>query len=148
MPDAVLAGVLGVKVASLADFDRWAAIQRRQPFPLNVTAEAWKPTRSNEQNAYLFGVCYPPIAEAKGYDVNDLHEFMCGTHFGWVDKPCPKTPRNPEGLESRPFRTTTRDENGQRNVLGTVEFSDFVETVSRVAAHVGVYIPQPNEAAA
>lgn len=134
---------------------RQAAAQRIAAFiesalpgkPLRVTVEVAKRKRSDPQNAYLFGVCYPLLTKAMGYDADDIHEYMCGRHFGWVDKPCPKTPRNPEGLESRPFRTTTRDENGQRNVLGTVEFSDFVETVSRVAAHAGVYIPQPNEAA-
>lgn len=112
---------------------------------LVVTVAARKKGRSHEANAYLFGVAYPPIAEAKGYSVADIHEFMCGTHFGWVDKPCPKTPRNPEGLESVPFRSTTKDENGKRNVLSTTEFSDFVETVKRVAAHAGVYVPEPNE---
>jgi len=132
---------------------RQAAAQRIAAFiesalpgkPLRVTVEAAKRERTDPQNAYLFGVAYPPIAEAKGYSVDDIHEFMCGTHFGWVDKPRPKSPRNPEGLESRPFRTTTRDENGKRNVLGTVEFSDFVETVKRVAAQVGIYVPEPNE---
>jgi hypothetical protein len=132
---------------------RQAAAQRIAAFilsalpgkPLRVTVEKAKRQRSDPQNSYLFGVAYPLLAEAKGYEVNEIHEFMCGTHFGWVDKPCPKTPRNPEGLESKPFRTTTKDENGKRDVLGTVEFSDFVETVKRIAAHAGVYVPDPNE---
>lgn len=132
---------------------RQAAAQRIAAFilsalpgkPLRVTVEKAKRQRSDAQNSYLFGVAYPPIAQAKGYSVDDIHEFMCGTHFGWVDKPCPKTPRNPDGLESRPFRSTTRDETGKRNVLGTVEFSDFVETVKRIAAQAGIYVPDPNE---
>jgi hypothetical protein len=132
---------------------RQAAAQRIAAFiesalpgkPLRVTVEKAKRQRSDPQNNYLFGVAYPLLVEAKGYEVNDIHEFMCGTHFGWVDKPCPKTPRNPEGLESKPFRSTTRDETGKRNVLGTVEFSEFVETVKRVAAQAGIYIPDPNE---
>ena len=95
----------------------------------------------NEQNALLFGVVYPPIAEAMGYEVEDIHEYMLGRHFGWVDAKVPKTPRNPEGLESRPFRTTTRDENGKRNVLSTVEFSKFLDTGERVAAQAGVFVP-------
>lgn len=113
---------------------------------LTVTIAVRKRSRSNEANAYLFGVCYPVIAEAKGYSVDEIHEFMCGTHFGWVDVVCPKTPRNPEGLASRPFRTTTRDENGKRDVLSKMEFARFVdETVFRIAAQAGVYIPAPNE---
>ena len=135
---------------------RQAAAQRIAAFiesalpgkPLRVTVEVAKRKRSDPQNAYLFGVAYPLLVDAKGYPVSEIHEFMCGTHFGWVDRPCPKTPRNPEGIESKPFRTTTTDENGKRDVLGTVAFSDFVETVKRIAAHAGVYIPDPNEAAA
>lgn len=101
--------------------------------------------RTSEQNAYLFGVCYPPIAAAKGYDVADIHEWMCGTHFGWVERKVPKTPRNPDGVESVPFRTTTRDENGKRAVLKKAQFSEFVETVMRIAALAGVLIPEPTQ---
>ena len=113
---------------------------------LSVSVAVRKRTRSNEANAYLFGVAYPAIAQAKGYSVDEIHTFMCGTHFGWVDEKCPKTPRNPEGLASRPFRTTTRDENGKRDVLSKAEFARFVdETVFRIAAQAGVYIPGPGE---
>jgi len=114
--------------------------------PIDWQCEAWKATRSNEQNALLFGVIYPPIAEAMGYEVEAIHEFMCGTHFGWVDAKVPKTPRNPEGIESRPFRTTTRDENGKRNVLKADEFSKFIDTVERIAAKAGVFIPMERAA--
>lgn len=130
-------------VCTPAEFDRWCQVAQKQPFPLDVSAKPWKPSRSSEQNAYLFGVCYPPLAEAKGYTVDDIHEWMCGTHFGWVDRTCPKTPRNPEGIESVPFRTTTRDENGKRSVLNKTEFSRFVATVQRIAAMAGVFIPDP-----
>lgn len=135
---------------------REAAAQRIAAFiisalpgkPLRVTVEAAKRERTDPQNAYLFGVAYPLLVEAKGYPVGEIHEFMCGTHFGWVDRPCPKTPRNPEGLESKPFRTTTTDENGKRDVLDTAAFSKFVDTVQRIAAQAGVFIPDPQKAAA
>lgn len=109
--------------------------------PVDWACEKWKPTRSNAQNALLFGVVYPPIADAMGYTVEDIHEYMLGRHFGWVDHKVPKTPRNPEGIESRPFRTTTRDENGKRNVLKADEFSKFLDTVERIAAQAGVFVP-------
>lgn len=132
---------------------RQAAAQRIAAFiesalpgkPLRVTVEIAKRQRTDPQNHYLFGVAYPLLTKAMGYDAGDVHEYMCGRHFGWVDKPCPKTPRNPEGIESKPFRTTTTDENGKRDVLGTIQFSEFVETVKRIAAHAGVYVPDPNE---
>ena len=129
-----------MKLATQAERDRYCAFLQAQPLPLEVSSKPWKKTRSNEQNALLFGVVYPPIAEAMGYTVEDIHEYMLGRHFGWVDAKVPKTPRNPEGLESRPFRTTTRDENGKRNVLSTVEFSKFLDTVERVAAQAGVFV--------
>lgn len=132
---------MSLKVSSAVEFDRWAVLVKARGFPQSVSADPWKPTRSNEQNAYLFGACYPPLAQVKGYTVDEIHEWMCGTHFGWVDKPCPKTPRNPEGVESVPFRTTTRNEEGKRDVLKTAEFSAFVDTVQRIAAHAGVFIP-------
>ena len=34
-----------------------------------------------------------------GYSVEDVHEYMLGRHFGWVDHKVPKTPRNPEGIQ-------------------------------------------------
>ena len=130
-----------MKITSEAELERFIAYMRQQQRPLDVSCAPWKATRSNEQNALLFGVVYPPIADAMGYEVEAIHEYMLGAHFGWVDHKVPKTPRNPEGIESRPFRTTTRDENGKRNVLKSDEFSKFIETVERIAAKAGVFIP-------
>jgi len=121
--------------------NRWLAFVMAQALPLDVECKPHKCTRSSEQNRLLFGFVYPPIAEAMGYEVADVHEYMLGIHFGWVDVKVPKTPRNPEGIESRPFRTTTKDENGKRNVLRKAEFSKFLETVERIAAKAGVFIP-------
>lgn len=137
---------------------RQAAAQRIAAFiesalpgkPLRVTVELKedKPQREDRsiaQNNYLFGVAYPPIAEAMGYEVAAIHEFMCGTRWGWVDKRVPKTPRNPEGIESVPFRSTTRNEHGKRNVISKAEFSKFVDgTVFRIAAQAGVFVPAPD----
>lgn len=129
------------KLATASERDRWVKFLLAQPLPIEVDYQPYKRTRTNEQNALLFGVVYPPIAAAMGYEVADVHEYMLGRHFGWVDRKVPKTPRNPEGFESVPFRTTTRDEHGKRNVLTTAEFSRFVETVDRIAAQAGVFVP-------
>ena len=134
------------KLATAAERDRWVQFLMQQALPLSVECKPWKRTRSTEQNALLFGAVYPPIAEAMGYDVDDVHTYMCGNFFGWVDKSVPKTPRNPEGIESRPFRTTTRDESGRRNVLTAAEFSKFLDTVDRIAAQAGVYVPREQTA--
>ena len=128
--------------------ERWVAFLQQQPLPLDVSAEKAKARRTTAHNAYLFGVAYPPIAEATGFEVGGdgrsggLHEYCCGEFFGWVDKAVPKTPRNPSGIESVPFRTTTRDEHGRRDVVPGDVFGRFVETVYLIAAEAGVYIGQ------
>lgn len=131
-----------MKLATENERTRWLAFVQQQKLPLEVSCKPWKRSRSNEQNALLFAGYYPPIAEHMGYEVEAIHEFMCGTHFGWVDKKVPKTPRNPEGIVSVPFRTTTRDHNGKRDVLKVEEFNKFLGTVERIAAQAGVFIPE------
>jgi hypothetical protein len=125
---------------------RWIVFMQAQPLPLTADCAKWKPTRSNAQNDLLFGVLYPPIADAMGYPVhgdNGIHAFMCGTFFGWTDVKVPKTPRNPEGIASEPIRSTTRTgwHSGKRNVIDKATFARFLETVDRIAAQAGVFIP-------
>lgn len=121
---------------------RFLAFVQTQALPLEVSVGPLKNSRTSQQNRYLFGICYPPIAEAMGYSVDDVHEYLLGRHFGWVDVKVPKTPRNPAGIESRPFRTTTTDENGKRSLLSKEEFAKYVNTVHQVAAQAGVFIAE------
>lgn len=135
-----------MKISTESERTRLHAFIDAQPLPLDVECKPWKPTRSNEQNNLLFGVIYPPIAEAMGYEVdgdNGIHAFMCGTFFGWVDVSVPKTPRNPEGIASEPRRSTTREgwDKGKRNVIDKATFTKFVDMVDRIAAKAGVFIP-------
>lgn len=123
------------------EWARWCMFALAQGFPLDLSAKPYKPTRTSEQNAYLWGVCYATLGPVMGYDAEDLHEYFCGRMFGWKDTKVPKTPRNPEGLASVPIRTTTRDADGKRSTLSKKEFSDFVDMVHRVAAGAGVFIP-------
>lgn len=133
---------------SETDRARFIAFMQQQPLPLTADCSKWKPTRSNEQNALLFGVMYPPIAEAMGYSVPDIHEYMCGTFFGWQDVRVPKTPRNPDGVASEPIRSTTRAgwNCGKRDVIDKPTFSRFLELVDRTAAQAGVFIPMEQAA--
>lgn len=135
-----------MKLSTEHDRTRWLAFVHAQSLPIDVECKPWRKSRTNEQNALLFGVIYPPISEAMGYPVdgdNGIHAFMCGTHFGWVDAKVPKTPRNPDGIASEPRRSTTREgwHRGKRSVLTTTEFSAFLDTVERIAAQAGVFIP-------
>jgi hypothetical protein len=109
-----------------------------------VTIEPAK-TRSNAQNAYLWGVPYRLISDKTGYEVEEVHEYMLGRYFGWKDKRVPKTPRNPSGVESVPVRTTTTDEHGKRSVMTPMVFSDYVDFIQRFAAlKLGLVIPDPD----
>ena len=111
-----------------------------------VTVEPVKETRTLSQNAYLWGVCYPLMSERSGYEVAELHEYLLGEFYGWVEKRVPKKPSNPKGTESVPRRTTTKNEAGERAVLSTKEFADFVDFVQRIAAEkMMLVIPSPDE---
>jgi len=110
-----------------------------------VSAEPVKDSRSTSQNAYLWAVPYKMISEATGYEVDEVHEYMLGRHFGWKDKRVPKTPRTPEGVVSVPMRTTTTDEHGKRSVLSKEAFSEYVDFIQRFGAiKLGLVIPDPD----
>jgi hypothetical protein len=127
---ALAAGIL----ASLDELVAW-----------KVTVEPVRHTRSLSQNAYLWAVPYKMLAEHTGYEPEELHEYFCGCVFGWKDKRVPKTPRNPEGIESVPVRTTTTDEQGKRSVLSAQAFSEFVAYIQRFAAmKCGIIVPDPD----
>jgi hypothetical protein len=135
-----------VKLTNAQQRDRWIAYVQAMPLPVEASCAPWKPTRSNTQNNLLFGVMYPPIAAHTGYEVGGdgngggIHEWMCGTFFGWVEKRVPKTPTNPEGVESVPFRTTTRGPDGKRDVMKAADFAKFLDHVERMAAKAGVFV--------
>lgn len=135
-----------MKLSTQSDRARWLAFVEAQPLPLEVECKRWRKSRSKEQNDLLFGVLYPPIADAMGYPVdgdNGIHAFMCGTFFGWVDVKVPKTPRNPDGVASEPRRSTTRVgwNKGKRDVVDKETFTRFVNMVDEIAAKAGVFVP-------
>lgn len=123
-----------------------AALDHDKAFLVGVSVH--KRERTHAQNAYLWGVAYKAIANAVGYEIEEVAEYCCGRYFGWKDKRVPKTPRNPAGVESVPLRTTTTDVDGKRSVLNKREFSDYVAFVQRFGASVGVRLPDPDEHAA
>lgn len=100
--------------------------------------------RTIQQCRYLNGVPYKLLSDATGYERDDISEYMCGSYWGWKQVRVPRTPSNPRGIEDRPVRTTTTDEQGQRDVLGEREFWEYVEFCQRFGARHGVYIPDPD----
>lgn len=110
-----------------------------------VNVEEAKSERSMQQNRYLFGVAYPLISEATGYEKEDVHASLLGKHFGTKLKRVPKSKFNREGLTEVPLRTTTTNENGRRSVLGKIPFSEYVAFVQRFAAEqLNIVIPDPD----
>lgn len=110
-----------------------------------VSVEEYKAERSNPQNNYYHGVVLEKIAEVWCVETEEAHEWLCGTRWGWKDKKVPRTPRNPDGLESVPNRTTTTGYDGKRSVLNKVQFGEFVEFARRFAAtKLNTFIPDPD----
>ena len=121
-------------VEGMAEFARQCLPTKR----VLVTIEDYHDKRTTPQNRALFGLAYPLMREALGYEVEELHEVLCGHYFGWVEYEVMGE------IRRRPRRTTTKDENGKRAVLGTKEFSAFFESVQRWAANAGVHVPNPD----
>lgn len=103
-----------------------------------VEITQYRRSRSNDQNAALFGVAYPPLIEYTGYTKDEIHEWMCCDFFGTREYEINGVPH------SRPMRTTTRDETGKINVLDWLTFSQFYANVQRVGSEAGVHVPDPD----
>jgi len=109
---------------------------------LTVSVEVEKAERSSQQNKALRGHAYKVIAAEVGLSGHDelakLHRDMCCRYFG-------EKRINVMGQVYRqPIRTTTTDENGDRDVLSGAEFHKFYDYVERIAAECGIFIPAPD----
>lgn len=97
-----------------------------------ITIAEAKPTRSHEQNAYLWGVVYVAILQhLPGWDADDVHEYCLGEWSGWETL---------EGFGRRRLRPVRRS-----SKLTTIEFMDYVAFIQRTMAEKGIYVPDPNE---
>ena len=98
---------------------------------LRVEVGEYRKRRSQDQNAYLWGVVYKTLGDATGNDADDLHAYFLGEWAGWevIDV---------MGQQRRvPKRRSSK--------LTTVEFSDYVAFIQQRAAEtVGVFIPDPD----
>lgn len=113
-----------------------SALARDKAWKITI-AEA-KPTRSNDQNSYLWAIYENILStcgeELRGWTKEELHEFFLGTHFGW---------ETVTGLGRRRVRPLRRS-----SKLSTVEFSEFIACIQRFMAERGVYVADPQERAA
>lgn len=81
--------------------------------------------RSLSQNSYYWGVVVPLLAESCGYDNEEMHEALKWRFLERHDGPMPTV------------RSTA--------TLNTAEFSEYVDHCRRLAAEMGVVIPDPGE---
>ena len=109
-----------------------------------VIVRPFKRTRTSQQNRYERGVACVLLSKKIGYEPDDIHEYLCGTYWGWKQEECPKTPNNPRGIRDVPVRTTTKNENGESDVLNKQDYWDFVAFIQRFGAEHGVHIPDPD----
>jgi len=105
---------------------------------IEVSIKPYKQTRSDEQNAALWGVAYPPLVAHTGFTADEIHEVMCMGYFGRTAKLVMNT------ATIRPLRTTTTNQDGEREVLSASEFSAFYAYVQRRGAEIGLDIPDPD----
>lgn len=104
-----------------------------------VTIGLVKKERSDLQNRALWGCAYKTLRDATGNDPEDMHTYFCGEYFGWVEYEVMGATRK------RPRRSTTKDENGKRDVISTIHLQDFYAFIQqRSAETVGVYVPDPD----
>lgn len=107
---------------------------------VNVRLTIARPERTPPQLRYLWGCAYELLSEAAGYEKQDIHEYLCMAFYG---KKIKKLPGNRS--EEVPLRTTTEDEEGNRDVIDGKQFWDFVSFVQRFGARHGIYVPNPSK---
>jgi hypothetical protein len=100
-----------------------------------ISIEAFKPKRSDQQNAFLWGVVYPSILEGggeslRGWTTTDLHEYFLIEAFG------------SEVIEGfgrkrhKPIRRSSK--------LTKQEFTDYLAMIEAKCAELGIHIPEPS----
>lgn len=103
-----------------------------------IDIRRYRKPRTKDANEYLWSGVYPPLVRELGFTAEDWHDEMCMRYFG------KREVKKPGGSDWLPVRTTTTNENGDRDVLPGKDFWDFVEFIRRQAAEGGVYIAEPD----
>ena len=94
----------------------------------------WKKPRTDHQNRFLWGVCYPAVLEGggetlAGWTRDDLHEYFLGECFGW------ETLQGFGRKRMRPIKRSSK--------LTKQEFSDYLLFLETRCAEMGIVIPEP-----
>ena len=100
-----------------------------------IEVTEWKKPRTNQQNAFLWGVAYPAILEGggealAGWTRDDLHEYFLGECFGWETL---------EGFGRKRMRPLKRS-----SALTKQEFSEYLNFLENRCMDMGITIPEPH----
>lgn len=96
---------------------------------VEITIGKWCKKRSLKQNAFLWAVVNPMVAEAAGYQTSEEAHDALRMHFLLKHGDDGKLPTI-----------------GSTAELSTVEFNDYIAKVQQLAAEQwGIYVPDPNE---
>lgn len=105
-----------------------------------ITIEPERKARTLAQNRASFGPAYKILMDHIGLsgakEKEGLHRHMCALYWGTKPSQMP-------GIET-PVRTTTTNEDGERDVISIDEFRAFYDFIRLQAAEVGAYIPDPD----
>jgi hypothetical protein len=136
IPDLVVSNVCASPEGKLADQVRGRILAHLRTYAgvgLDVVIRQHRDNRSLPQNAWIWGVAYPLIAETLGYDKHehdDLHYALVAKCFGvhHDDKLGADVP------------------NARSSKLTTAQFSEYMDWLVRFAAQEwGCVIPLPDE---
>lgn len=99
-----------------------------------VSIEAFKPKRTDQQNAFLWGVVYPSILEGggemlRGWTKQDLHEYFLIETFG---------SEIIEGFGRKRHKPLKRS-----SKMTKTEFRDYITVIETRCAEMGIHIPEP-----
>jgi len=93
---------------------------------VDVIVRKPKKPRSNNQNAYMWGIVYQLISETTGYTPNEVHDAMRMLFLLDRSRKIPT------------LRSTTE--------LSTVEMEDYLSKIREFASmELNCYVPEPNE---
>lgn len=117
-------------------FDQ-AVSQFREGMEVEVSVKRLRATRSQQQNAYWWGVCVQLVSDHTGYTPEEVHEIAKQM---FIPKRFAFQNGNGEIKGEFVIGGSTRE-------MNKVDFSEFTERFKQWAAtELDVYIPDPNEA--
>lgn len=105
-------------------------LQRKAGKRLAMTLKEYREQRTSPQSRYYYGVVVALMADELGYERDEMHEALA---FKFLSISGPDDPL--------PRRRSTAD-------LDTGEMTTYIEQCRRLAAELGIYVPDPNEAEA